>query len=98
MYELLRSRAWWPSMRQDCAKVVKECQICQRHKDSTQATPGLLQPLPIPQERFSSWSMDFITSLPLCNGYNAIFTCVDRLTKLTRLIPCSLGEGALTGE
>ena len=42
--------------------------------------------------------MDFITSMPPCNGYNAIFTCVDRLTKFTRLIPCSLGDGELSGE
>ena len=43
--------------------------------------------------------MDFITGLPLCGGkYNAIYTCVDRLTKLTRLTPCSLGAGELTAE
>ena len=41
--------------------------------------------------------MDFVTGLPLCGGkYNAIFTCVDRLTKFTRLTPCSLGEGELS--
>ena len=43
--------------------------------------------------------MDFITGLPLCGGkYNAIYTCVDRLTKFTRLTPCSLGAGELTAE
>ena len=40
--------------------------------------------------------MDFITDLPLCNGSNAIFTCVDKLSKFVRLIPCFVGEGALS--
>ena len=36
-----------------------------------------------------------ITALPTVSGYNAICTCVDRLTKLVRICPCSVGEGAL---
>ena len=40
--------------------------------------------------------MDFITSLPDIDGYNGIFTCVDRLTKLVRVCPCQVGEGQLT--
>ena len=40
--------------------------------------------------------MDFITGLLLCaNGCNAIFTCVDRLTKYTVLTACNLGAGEL---
>ena len=41
--------------------------------------------------------MDFVTNLPTCgNGFNAIFTCVDRLTKFVRLTPCILGAGELS--
>ena len=36
--------------------------------------------------------------LPLYNGYNAIFTCVDRLTKYSSLLPCFVGEGALSAS
>ena len=73
--------------------------MCQRAKDSTQAPAGLLQPLPVPPSRFHSWSMDFITDLPTCGaGYTGIFTIVDRLTKFVRLIPVSVGEGALSAE
>ena len=43
--------------------------------------------------------MDFITGLPSCaNGYNAIFTCVDRLTKYTVLTACTLGAGELSAK
>lgn len=65
-------------------------------KDSTQAPGGTLAPLPIPEERFASWSMDFVTHLPESRGFNAIFTCVDRLTKLVRLTPCRYGDAALS--
>ena len=40
--------------------------------------------------------MDFITSLPEVDGCNAIFTCVDRLTKLVRVTPRKMGEGSLS--
>ena len=39
--------------------------------------------------------MDFVTDLPECNGYNALFTVVDRLTKYCKIIPCTLGGGEL---
>ena len=41
--------------------------------------------------------MDFITGLTLCaNGCNAIFTCVDYLTKYTVLTAGTLGVGELS--
>lgn len=55
-----------------------------------------MHPLPVPTGKFVSWSMDFVTDLLLCNGHNAIFTCVDCLTNYVRLIPCFVGEGALS--
>ena len=59
-----------------------------------QAPPGLMEPLPIAEIRFGSWSMDFIIGLPACaNSCNAIFTCVDHLTKYTVLTVCTLGVG-----
>ena len=36
--------------------------------------------------------------LPICNGHNATFTYVDRLTKYCRLITCFMGEGALNAS
>ena len=43
--------------------------------------------------------MDFITGLPSsANGCNAIFTCVDRLTKYTVLTACTLGAGELSSK
>ena len=61
--------------------------------------PCILEPLSIADRRFGSWSMDFITGLPSCtNGCNAIFTCVDCLTKYTVLTAYTLGAGALSAK
>ena len=60
---------------------------------------ALLEPLLIAERRFESWSMDFITGLPsYANGCNAIFTCVDYLTKYTVLTACTLGAGELSAK
>ena len=43
--------------------------------------------------------MDFITGLLSCaNGCNAIFTCVDYLTKYTVLTACTLGAEELSSK
>lgn len=44
------------------------------------------------------WSMDFIVDLPEVRGYNGLLTCVDKFSKLTRIIPVRVGEGQLTAS
>ena len=39
--------------------------------------------------------MDFIADLPPCGGFNGIYTCFDKLTKLVKLTPVLIGEVAL---
>ena len=67
-------------------------------KDRTSLPPGSLAPIPLLLDHFSFWTMDFITSLPKDQGSNAIFTCIDKLTKLVCLTPCCMGEGLLSAE
>ena len=43
-----------------------------------------------------SWSINFIMNLAFCDENNAIFTCVNRLTKFCRLIACFIGQGAMS--
>lgn len=40
--------------------------------------------------------MDFITDLPLQDGSNAVLVLVDKFSKLTKLVPCFMGEGELS--
>ena len=40
-------------------------------------------------------TMDFVTVCTLDGGLNGLMVCVEKLTKLTRLISCFVGEGAV---
>jgi hypothetical protein len=44
---------------------------------------GLLQPLSIPEQKWESRSMDFITSLPKVQGKDHIYVVVDILTNFS---------------
>ena len=55
-------------MRADMAAYVFSCPTCQHVKDSMQKLQGALQPLALPTERFSSYTMDFIFGLPHAKG------------------------------
>ena len=94
--EMLARNYSWKSLRRDVRKYIKECQVCQAMKPSNTAPMGLLQPLPIPDRPWSQVAVDFVTHLPITrNGWDAITVWVDRLTKMTHLIPCKTTDGAL---
>ena len=86
-------------MARDVTTFVRGCAVCQRTKDVNASPAGLLQPLPIPARAGLHWTMDFVTHLPLVHSrgqkFNALFVCVDKFSKFTRLVPCFMGEGEL---
>jgi len=51
-----------------------------------QLPAGKLMPNSIPEKAWSHISIDFITKLPLAQGYDAILVVVDRLTKMGHFI------------
>ena len=53
-------------------------------------TPGLLQPVAIPSQRWEEVSMDFITGLPKYEGKSVIMVIVDRLIKYAHF--CALSD------
>jgi len=59
----------------------------QRNKNCTEQPAGKLMPNSIPEKPWSHILVDFITKLPLVQGYNSILVVVDRLTKMVHFIP-----------
>lgn len=87
--ELISRTYWWPQMRADVEHYVSHCDLCQRNKPRTGATPGTLQSLPVPSAPWDSVTADFITGLPRTNrGHDAVLVFVDRLTKMAHFAPC----------
>lgn len=80
-YQRVKRSFYWPNLKQDIHKFILSCEVCQMNKPEHVHTPGLLQPLPIPDEAWSSIGIDFITGLPKSEGKEVILVVVDRLTK-----------------
>jgi len=87
MYHDLKKLFWWSELKRDVAQFVYACLICQKSKVEHQKPAGLLTPLDVPEWKWDSISMDFVTSLPNTpKGHDAIWVIVDRLTKSAHFI------------
>nr|GEV51632.1 retrotransposon protein, putative, Ty3-gypsy subclass [Tanacetum cinerariifolium] len=64
MYRDLKQNFWWNGMKQDVARFVAKCLMCQQVKIEHQRASGLLQPLDISTWKLDQISMDFVTGLP----------------------------------
>ena len=67
-----------------------ECLVFQQNKVETIKTPGLLQPLSIPSQRWEDVSMDLITGLPMSEGKSVIMVVIDIFTKYAHF--CALSH------
>jgi len=74
-------------MTKEVKKYVKGCDTCQRNKNRTEQLAGKLMPNSIPEKPWMHILADFITKLPLVQGYDSILVVVDRLTKMVHFIP-----------
>lgn len=52
-------------------------------------SPGLLQPLPVPEQAWVHITMDFIEQFPKSKGKEMIWVVVDRMTKYIHFIALS---------
>lgn len=82
-YQRVKQLFYFKGLQRDVESYVQQCQICQQAKHENTKTPGLLQPLPVPQGAWQDWSMVFVEGLPLSEGCNAILVIV----KYSHFIP-----------
>jgi hypothetical protein len=62
---------------------------CQKNKSENVLTPGLFQPLLIPQAPFVDIGMDIIEGLLNSKGRNVVLVVVDRFSKYAHFITLS---------
>jgi hypothetical protein len=86
--ELISRSFFWPDMQQNVRHYIRACDKCQQNKPSNRCPGGLLQPLPIPQQRWEQNSMDLVVGLPQTARANSgIAVFVDCLSKQILISP-----------
>ena len=78
-FRKLRKMLYWKGMKEYVQKYVNECKVCQQNKSELTHPAGLLQPLPILEQKWDSISMDFITGLPKYLG-KPVMKSIDTLS------------------
>jgi len=84
--ELVTRNYWWPGVTKEMGRYVDGCNACQRYKNQSEAPAGKLIPNVIPEKPWSHILADFITKLPLAQGYNAILVVCNRFSKMAYFI------------
>jgi RNase H-like domain found in reverse transcriptase/Integrase zinc binding domain/Reverse transcriptase (RNA-dependent DNA polymerase)/Chromo (CHRromatin Organisation MOdifier) domain len=85
--ELVKRDYFWPGQERDVKEYVSTCEACQRNKASTTQPSGKLQPLPIPEQKWSTVTMDLTVGLPrTVRGHTAVVVFVDKFTKMVHYV------------
>ncbi|CAH8653370.1 unnamed protein product [Schistosoma intercalatum] len=84
--KLINARYIWPNLQKDVHKWVRECSACQQSKINrhTNSPIGVFSQ---PDARFAHVHIDLVGPLPRSNGFNYLFTCIDRFTRFPIAIP-----------
>lgn len=82
--DLVTRRFYWKNLHRDVKEYVTSCVKCQMNKPSNQSQLGLLNPIPTPEQRWHTVTLDLITSLPRTKaGNDCIVVFVDKCSKLS---------------
>jgi hypothetical protein len=85
--EMIMRHYFWPGLAKDVKNYVQACEPCNRAKSHRHKPFGLLKTLSIPHRPWSCISIDHITDLPECEGFDCILVVACRLTKQAVFIP-----------
>ena len=88
-YKQIHERFSWKGLKGEVIQHVRECNIYQQNKIEHTDPAGLLQPLPISEQKWESISMEFITGLPKVQGRDCLYVVVDQLTKFAHFFAIS---------
>jgi hypothetical protein len=96
MITATRKQFYWPGLKKDIAEYLAHCIECQHVKTEHGHPAGLLQPLRIPEWKWETISMDFITILPTSTKQNdSIMVVMDKLRNSAHFIPVKLNFKAI---
>jgi len=77
MVKLVTRNFWWPGVMKEVKRYMEGCDSCQQNKNQVAAPVGKLMPNEAPEKPWMHITADFITKLPLAQGYDAILVVCD---------------------
>jgi hypothetical protein len=86
-YRRLKQCFEWEVIKIVVHEFVKACIICQQAKPDRVKSPGLLQPLVVPERAWTTITLDFVEGLPQSGQANYILGVVDKFTKYDHFLP-----------
>ena len=93
--ELIERQYYWPGLASDVHTYIARCDRCACFKGSNTKPASSAMPLQPSTMPWVDVSTDFITDLPLSNGFDSILTVIDQFSKETKFIPCNKTATAL---
>jgi len=75
-----------PGVTKEVRRYVDGCHACQRYKNQSKAPVGKLMLNAIPEKPWSYILADFITKLPLAQGYDIILVVCNCFSKMVHFI------------
>lgn len=80
LYEVLKSIAWWPNLKQDIKDVLRKCSVCKRYTSTNKPTPtvnSVADP-----KKFKVWGLDVVGPLPKSSrGQRFFLVTIDFATR-----------------
>ncbi len=83
---LIRARFVWNGLNRDVRRWIRTCLSCQQSKTQRHTTAPL-QNFDLPDQRFEEIHVDIVGPLPQSHGFSYLFTCIDRYTRWTEVVP-----------
>nr|AXY87475.1 polymerase [Simian foamy virus] len=80
------SKYWWPNLRKDVVKVIRQCKQCLVTNQAVLTAPPILRP-ERPLKPFDKFYIDYIGPLPPSGGYLHVLVVVDGMTGFVWLYP-----------
>ena len=77
---------WWPGATKEVERYVDGYNAYQRYKNRSKVPVEKLMPNAIPEKLWSHILADFITKLPLAQGYDTILVVYDCFSKMAHFI------------
>lgn len=76
----------WTGLKRAVQTFVTDYDVCKHAKSERMHYPGLLQPLPVPDQAWETMSLDFIEGLPKSSGFDCILVVVDKFSRYAHFL------------